>query len=120
MMQIDWIVDSSEWDEQRLDRPSAESVSRYFRGFNFNKPKRRPMFEDELRDLEIVYRKTLDDLDEQVQICLPSLLVFMEQFLKLHKQNEAIREKLDVLLAKSRREDESEEQGFDYGCANEN
>ena len=119
MREIKWVVDCDGWDEIRLDRPSAESVSRYFRGFDYNKPKRRPMYENELSDLEMVYRKTLVDLDHQVQIVLPSLLAYMEDFLALHRQNEAIREKLDVLLAKSGRENEDEEQGCDYGCNNE-
>lgn len=66
------------------------------------------MYQDELNDLEIVYKSTLVNLHKQVEDCLPSLLHYMEEFLNLHKQNEAIREKLDVLLAKTGRQPEQE------------
>ncbi len=42
---------------------------------------------------------------------LPSLLHYMEEFLDLHKQNEAVREKLDVLLVKMGREETKEVDG---------
>ncbi len=67
----------------------------------FNVINRSPMFQDELKDLKLVYKTTLSNLHQDVVKCLPPLLHYMEQFLTLHKQNEAIREKLDVLLAKT-------------------
>ena len=67
------------------------------------------MFQEELNDLEMVYKKTLVDLHQQVEHCLPSLLHFMEDFITLHKQNEAVREKLDALLAKTGRGSQEEE-----------
>jgi hypothetical protein len=118
MATVRWVVDYKDYNKQRLDRPSAESVRRYFDGFKFNMINRRPMYQDELNDLEMVYKKTLVDLHEQVEQCLPSLLHYMEQFLTLHKQNEAIREKLDVLLAKTGRQT-SEESEDDCGGCNE-
>lgn len=108
MKTVRWIVDLKDYNKQRLDRPSVESVRRYFNGFKFNMINRRPMFQDELNDLEIVYKSTLVNLHKQVEDCLPSLLHYMEEFLSLHKQNEAIREKLDVLLAKTGKQPEEE------------
>jgi hypothetical protein len=108
MTTVRWVVNLKDYNKQRLDRPSVESVRRYFAGFKFNIINRRPMFQDELNDLEIVYTSTLENLHKQVEDCLPSLLHYMEEFLSLHKQNEAIREKLDVLLAKTGRRNEEE------------
>lgn len=98
------------------DRSSPEALRKYYRGFKFNTIKRRPMFIEELKDLEIVYKGTLVQLHKQVEGCLPSLLHYMEEFLSLHKQNEAIREKLDGLLAKTGRESQEENGVNDDDC----
>lgn len=71
------------------------------------------MFEDELEDLELVYKSTIRDLHEKVEDVLPSLLYYMEEFLSIHKQNEAVREKLDVLLEKMGREETDDVNGGD-------
>jgi hypothetical protein len=103
MTTVRWVVNLRDYDKQRLDRPSVESVRRYFDGFKFNMINRRPMYQDELNDLEMVYKKTLADLQGKVEDCLPPLLHYMQEFLTLHNHNEAIREKLDVLLEKTSR-----------------
>lgn len=113
MPSVRWVVDYKDYDKQRLDRPSAESVRRYFQGFKFNMINRRPMYQDELNDLEMVYKKTLVDLHEKVEDCLPSLLHYMQEFLTLHNQNEAIREKLDVLLAKTGKQENTDRRDYD-------
>lgn len=74
----------------------------YYKGFNMIK--RAPMYEDELKDLEHVYKSKLVHLHQEVEYILPSLLHCMEEFISLHKQNEAIREKLDLLMAKTGRQ----------------
>ena len=103
-----WIVDCKDYEKQRIDRPTVSTIKKYFQGFNFGKCKRTPMYQDELSDLEVVYRGTLRDLHKQVEDCLPNLLHYMEEFLSLHKQNEAVREKLDALLAKTGKETSQE------------
>jgi hypothetical protein len=99
-----WVIDYKDYEKQRLDRPSVQAVRKYLGGFGYNKINRRPMFQDELNDLEIVYKTALKNYAKEVEDVLPPLLHYMEQFLTLHKQNEAIREKLDVLLAKTGRD----------------
>lgn len=100
MAAVRWVYDNSDYDKQRLDRASVESVRRYFQGFKFNMINRGPVYKDEFNDLEIIYKKTLEDLHKKTEERLPFLLANMQEFLTLHKQSEAIREKLDVLLAK--------------------
>jgi hypothetical protein len=67
------------------------------------------MYRDELMDLAAIYKKTMQDLHEDVENCLPSLLHYMEEFVRIHKMNESVREKLDVLAAKIGTASESEE-----------
>lgn len=82
---------------------------KYYEGFNVGREKE--MFQEELKDLEITYKATLINLHKQVEETLSPLLHYMEKFVNLHKQNEAVREKLDTLLAKTGRccEDEVED-----------
>lgn len=70
------------------------------------------MFEEELSDLEDSYNKKLEDIHRKVVRCLPHLLYYMEEFLILHKQNEDVRERLDILLAKTGRQAHEEEEDF--------
>lgn len=86
-------------------------LRKYYEGFNTGREKQ--MFKEELGDLEIQYKYTLQELHKKVEDCLPSLLYYMEQFVTLHKQNEAVREKLDTLLAKMGREPSEEDNGGD-------
>lgn len=93
------------WDELKMQREVDRRA--YFEGFNVGREKK--MFQEELMDLEITYKATLINLHKEVEEVLPSLLHYMEKFLTLHKKNEAIREKLDALLAKTGRCCEEEE-----------
>ena len=101
MADLRWVINHSDYEKERLRRSSAEALRKYYGGFKYNEIKRKPMFQDELNDLEMVYKSTLVNLHKQVEACLPSLLHYMEEFLKLHKQNEEVREKLDVLYEKT-------------------
>ena len=67
----------------------------------FNLIMEKTMFKEELGDLEIVYKTALKNYAKELEDRLPSFLYHIEQFLIVHKQNEAIREKLDVLLEKT-------------------
>lgn len=80
---------------------------KYYEGFNVGREKK--MFQEELRDLEITYKAALVGLHKEVESVLPSLLYYMEEFVTLHKKNEAIREKLDALLAKTGKDSQKEE-----------
>lgn len=79
----------------------------------FNTGREQTMFKEELEDLEIVYKTALKNYAKEVEEVLPSLLYFMEKFLIVHKQNEAIREKLEDLLAKTGRQECDECDGGD-------
>lgn len=94
------------WDKLDLLREIDRRT--YFEGFNVGREKK--MFQEELKDLELTYKATLLNLHKQVENVLPSLLHYMEEFVTLHKKNEAVREKLDTLLAKTGRGNEDEEE----------
>jgi hypothetical protein len=83
-------------------RKGAIERQKYYEGFNVGREKK--MFQEELKDLEIIYKRDLIQLQRKVENCLPALLYYMEEFLNLHKQNEEVREKLDVLFEKTGRE----------------
>lgn len=100
---------AQEYVDAYWDRPEADTLRRYYAGFKYNMIKRKPMFEEELKDLEHAYRISLKDMEKEVEVVLPYLLSYMESFVTLHKKNEAMREKLDALLAKTNREEESDE-----------
>lgn len=99
--------DVLDYQKEEMDRPSPEGIRAYLRGFKHKRKK--PMFVDELKDLEIVYKSSLDSIQREVEETLPSLLHYMEKFLELHKQNEAIAEKLEILNAKTGKNSEDEE-----------
>ena len=111
-----WTIDMHDLD--RNSRESSKIWARHFRrraidrqkyyeGFNVGREKQ--MFKEELKDLEIVYKTALKNYAKEVEDVLPSLLHYMEKFLVVHKQNEAIREKLDNLLEKTGRGSEDNE-----------
>ncbi len=81
------------------DSPSPKTVRRYYQGFNRNK--RNHMFADELKDLEVIYRKKEEQIVKEVTECLPYLIHYMDKFVTLHKQNEDLRDKLECLLEKT-------------------
>lgn len=66
------------------------------------------MYQDELKDLEKVYKHTLVDLHKQLNSSLPELVDYMEEFVLLHRQTEAVNEKLEVLMAKTNRNNEED------------
>jgi hypothetical protein len=84
---------------------------KYYEGFNLGRE--RAMFKEELQDLEVVYKTALRNYAKEVEEILPTLLHYMDKFLTVHKQNEAIREKLDNLLEKTGRESQEEIDGGD-------
>ena len=105
-------------DYTRLIR--EHNYRRYTRGFNidsmkyyqgFNVPKEQDMYEEELKELELVYRKELVQIAKAIDYSLPALLAEMAEFLKLHQRKEEVDEKLDVLLEKNGRRPSSESCG---------
>lgn len=106
-----WIVDNKDYDKIRMERSSKAAWKKYYTGFN--KIDRKPMYKDELQDLENVYKHTLHNIQAQERNVMPSLIHYLEEFLELHKQKEAINEKLDVLLQKLGRKETDETDGGD-------
>lgn len=94
------------WDKLKLLREVDRRA--YFEGFKVGREKK--MFQEELKDLEITYKAALLNLSKQEGIIMPSLLYHLEEFLNVHKKVEAVREKLDTLLAKTGRCCEEEEE----------
>ena len=109
-MKMGWVIsleDVEKYKKERLDRPSAKQIRAYYGGFNMIR--RKPMFDDELKDLALVYRSTLEGLDEQIDDRLPALLHYMKEFVQLHEQKDAIEEKLENLIAKVNPKEQEDE-----------
>lgn len=79
------------------------NFSEYLNGFKLNDANRKPMFEDELKDLELVYRKELIAIRKDIESDLPYLIDYMKDFVKQHERTEELNDKLQVLLAKMER-----------------
>jgi hypothetical protein len=80
---------------------------KYYEGFNVGREK--AMFQQELKDLETVYKTALENYEKEIEDILPSHLYYMEKFLTLKKQHEAISEKLEDLLEKTGRKPQDED-----------
>lgn len=104
------------WD--RYYKNCAIDRQKYYEGFNVGREK--VMFQQELKDLETVYKTALENYAKEVEDVLPSLLHYMEKFLTLHKQNEAIRDKLEDLLEKTGRKPQEESGDCEPCCGGYN
>lgn len=100
-----FLKSSKVWD--RYYKNCEIDRQKYFEGFNVGREKQ--MFQQELKDLETVYKTALDNYAKEVEDVLPTLLYYMEKFLTLHKQNEAISDKLEDLLEKTGRKPQDED-----------
>jgi hypothetical protein len=100
MPEFKWTIDNEDYQRARLYRSSGKAWKRYYQGFNTNHHPENPMYKDELQDLEVVYRETLKNVEEDMRSIMPSLMNVLEQFFYIVKQDEALREKLDTLLVK--------------------
>lgn len=94
MSNEDFVKYRDEW----LNRPSPESIRKYFSGFKRKEEK--PMFDEELDELENVYTKTLENLKEERNDCIPYLVRFMKDFIRIYETEAVIEEKLESLKAK--------------------
>ena len=92
---------------KRLKMQRDVDTQKYYEGFNLGREK--IMFQEELKDLEVVYKTALKNYAKEVEDVLPSLLYYMEKFLTLHKQNETIRDKLEDLMEKTGRQPQDED-----------
>lgn len=100
MSTIRWIIsenDYQDYSKNRLNRPSANQIRKYYGGFRMQRDE---IFGDELSDLEKVYTATLDEMQENISNILPTMLVYMDKFLEYNKKSDVIREKLECLKAK--------------------
>lgn len=107
MQKFKWVVDVQDYDRQRLDRSSAYQWKSYYGGLNATWKPKESMYQDELEDLEKVYLSTMKHVEQEISNVLPDLLAYMQEFISLHNQHDAISEKLDVLTEKmGEKEDE--------------
>lgn len=100
------------WDRMNILREIDRRA--YYEGFNVGREKK--MFQEELKDLETVYKTALKNNAEDIADILPSLLHYMEKFVNANRQSEVIREKLFALLAKTGRESQKETGDCEGGC----
>ncbi len=99
----EWVKTARKVNELYCNTTSLMSIGEYCNGF-----KRSPMFNDELRDLENIYRDNLQETEERLGDCMPTLIHFLETFLNLQKKKQMLGEKLESLLEKE------DEEGYDY------
>lgn len=78
------------------DTPSPKAKWKYYAGFNT----RNPMFEDELKDLETLYTKELEEMEQSMKYHMPTVFHVMEQLINQYKDKELLKEKLEVLKNK--------------------
>lgn len=72
----------------------------------------------ELEDLEKIYRDQITELDQAIQVRMPNYLNIMENFVKMHRERDEIKYKLQNLLekmGKSESDGEEDEDGGDNG-----
>ncbi len=96
----DFKTQMRDYAKERLERPSADQVRKYYTGFKIDKTKKAHMYEDEIKDLEYMYRKQLIELDKSIEDLTPSFCYEMKQWMDLQNEKSMIKEKLEVLVAK--------------------
>lgn len=122
--------DLEDYKHIRLTRPSAGQIRKYYSGFRQSMKEKedtqkwferilgtntlrltreKKMFDDELKDLSMVYKITLSEVEDNIDRALPRLLQFMKEFIHLHDQKEMVEEKLENLLAKFNPEESEDE-----------
>lgn len=88
--------DLDDYREERLNRPSAKQIRQYYKGLAYGE---KPMFEDEIKDLEKIYRDRLEEINEVDAYSMEVFVQKMETFVKRYREKEQIQEKLENLLA---------------------
>ena len=58
------------------------------------------MFKQELKDLELCYRKDIIEYSNKIEITLPWLVEYMEEFVSFYRKKEEVKEKLENLMEK--------------------
>ena len=108
-MKTSWVITREDYENykaSRWDRPSAEKIRLYYGGFN----KGKTMFDDEMKDLAMVYKSAIVDIHKKLDSSLPSLLHYMKEFVELHEQKEDVEERLENLMAKLNPNEEEEDE----------
>lgn len=95
-----------------LNRPSLESTRKYFSGFK--RMRKEQMFDKELLDLEKVYLNTIENLNDEVDECLPHLIHEMKQFLSSYEKLQMVLEKYSVLRVKLGKDKREMNNVFDF------
>lgn len=58
------------------------------------------MFDDEMKDLAMVYKSGIEQASQQLSNVMPNLVHFMQQFIELYETKECMEEKLENLIDK--------------------
>ncbi len=102
-----WVVDNKDYEQKRLDRSTVRTWKKYYGGLNKNWKPEMGMYKDELEDLEKVYVNTMKSIEGEIRNATPDVLSWMQEFVSLHNQYDAVSEKLEVLQEKmGKKEDE--------------
>ena len=89
----EWVADY----KIRARRDLVEEM-KYYAGFALGRE--RKMFENELNDLNKLYARDIESIEQDMKECLRPLLHVMEIFVKLHKAHAELEEKIDTLKQK--------------------
>jgi hypothetical protein len=93
------------WRKWKMHCTLVADYAEMLKGFTNNEEK---MYEEELKDLELAYKKTLVAVSTKMDYMLPEFVNSMKMFIELYETKETIEEKLSILKEKMGDEDGSE------------
>lgn len=100
-MKFKWNIDTKDLQkylETKLDRPSPEAIRKYFKGFN--KMRQENMFNEELDDIQQVYKLSRDEKSNEADTILSILVLYMRKYVDAYDAVNVFDEKIEALEAK--------------------
>lgn len=81
------------------DKPSTQTAKKYYDGFKYN-TKRKQMYENELKDLELMYLKALGHIKDDLEAVEDVITPYMKRSIALKDQKSLLESKIKALNAK--------------------
>lgn len=104
-MEFKWRIDTKylqEYLETKFDRSSPEAIRKYFK--EFNKMTLDHMFKEEIEDIEKVYKLSREEMSNEANAILPTLVEYMRGFTQAYDAVIAFDQKIEALESKLGRE----------------
>lgn len=84
--------------QKKMNSIKKIEIEKYYQGFKVGKDK--SLFSQELKDLEIHYKKNISFLDREMEWEIDDLVEKMECFTNLYRKKNELQEKLEELIEK--------------------